>query len=158
MDGYQPGVWSNQFIQDINSIHSVLIKNNLRKRSAKTKKIWEELVRDVLKKRWEGKTISQDVCLKFFPKVVTENLNYSVNIKNLEIRDDQKSRNRDDSTDLILLLDIAAEGYYKQRKGFAKEEQVHETLRKVGMTAKENMTAFYSIIIKCGKERKGKNK
>lgn len=80
---YQKNPWSSQFILDINAIHNALIKNNLGKRSAKTKKLWEEFVRDTLKERWKGKSISKKVCLAYIPQAIIGNLRSSANLESL---------------------------------------------------------------------------
>lgn len=150
---YQPNRWSSQFIRDINAIHSALIKNNLGKRSAKTKKLWEELVRDSLKKRWEGKKYQKKVCLAYIPQAIIGNLRSSVNMEAIEVRDDQRSRNRDNATDLIILFDVLAEGYYKQLKGSKTKDQILDKLEKAGIKTKDHQEAYYSIVRQSGKRK-----
>ncbi|MGM0985024.1 MAG: hypothetical protein ACQEXG_16675 [Pseudomonadota bacterium] len=167
--GYEINSWSNELIKDINAAHNYLIKNKLLIKNIKEMKdekqkneakknilLWEARIRSCLEYRWRNKkNISRTVCFNHIPKIITESLNLPLKL-NLLVADDlhkERNRNRKNATDLILLLDIAAEKCFKDEKGFQNRNQAEELFAKIGIEVEQHRTAIYSIIKESKKEK-----
>ncbi|MDZ7852321.1 MAG: hypothetical protein U5L98_06645 [Halomonas sp.] len=177
---YTENEWSNKLIKDINAAHNYLVKNGLTNSKDKAKTVaLEARVRDWLEYRWRGrKNLRSELCLNYFTKAITEELNLSIDLNLLEadFYDVEKNpekidrnalktptdtieRNRSEATDLIILLDIVAEKHHKNIKGFQNKTQCESMLIFAGLNNNQQdlRSAIYSVIKESGK-RKMKNK
>lgn len=142
---YQENPWSSQLIKDINAIHKYFLDNKMIS-NVSEKKVAEVKAKKWLKQRYEGNNKLTEVCFEQLPKIVSEQICSSINfekilekdIKNIKTHMDSKTRsplvaalhekrkrNREKATDVIILIDIAAEKHFEEKKK-------HKDLRKTG--------------------------
>ena len=133
---YQENPWSSQLIKDINAIHKYFLDNKMIN-DVSEKKVAEVKAKKWLKQRYEGNNKLTEVCFEQLPKIVSEQIYSNINfdkilekdIKNIKTHMDSKTssplvaalhekrkRNREKATDVIILIDIAAEKHFNQKK------------------------------------------
>lgn len=172
--GYQENPWSNQLIKDINAIHKYFLDNKMISDDRK-KKVAEVKARKWLMQRYNGSKKISNECFEYLPKIVSDQVDSDINfekilekeIKDIKIHMDSKTgsplvaalhekikRNREKATDVIILIDIAAEKHFEEKKK-------HKELRKIGSKGEAknidnnytNRGKFLEILKEVGIER-----
>jgi hypothetical protein len=143
--GYQENPWSNQLIKDINAIHKYILDNKMIGDDSK-KKVAEVKAREWLQQRYDGNNKLSKECFNQLPKIVSDQINLNIDFEKVLEKDikhikervnsktgsplvaalhEKRKRNREKATDVIILIDIAAEKHFEEKKK-------HKDLRKTG--------------------------
>ena len=69
-----------------------------------------------------------------------------INLESLGISNEEINRNQTGATDILILIDIAAERRNRKRQNYLGSQKFHDELIKAGIETNELRQAIYSII------------
>ena len=161
---YEIDKWSNSLIIDINAAYHHFI-DKLKERNISKNNLTEKYIRTLLKERWSNVKQLSNQSFIYTPKIILKHLNPPLNLNLLEVSYDErneeskefyiqskklpseyKKRNQKKASDIIVLIDIAAERHKKKIKGYENQDRFIETLDYLGITKKTIQAAIFSII------------
>lgn len=141
---YQVSEWSNSFIIDINAAFHHL-KNTTKKNNNQFYNTNEEAIKAWFEERWKSKKGVTAACLRQIHKIV-KNEDIGIDLDALDVSKEEVSRNQTGATDILILIDIAAERRMKKVRSYLGSDNFHDELIKAGITTAELRQAIYSII------------
>jgi len=144
---YQINVWSNSFIMDINAIYHYLKRNRKIQNTNSKTTISDnhQIIKCWFAERWARKKGVTKACLEQIHKIVG-NENLGINLESLGVSNEEINRNQRGATDILILIDIAAERRNKKRQNYLGSQKFHDELIEAGVEPGELRQAIYSII------------
>jgi hypothetical protein len=161
---YEINKWSNSLITDMNAAYYHFIEKS-KEQNISENNLTEEQVRFLFKERWNNIKQLSDESFKYAPKIILKKQNPRLNLNLLEVNYDDrgkqskelyieskklpleyKKRNQKNATDIMILIDIAAERHKKRIKGYENQGRFIETLDYLDITTKTIQVAIFSII------------
>lgn len=147
----------NKYVTNIKEISYIMlkkpVKNNIKEHESQIAKK-EHVIRVWLEHIWEKSNISKRRCFDHLPKFILgisnknemKSNNDKIDLSQITKDKDLINKDLSESEKFIYLLEISVEKNNKNLRGFQNQTQYCDTLKSVGIKAKEHQEAIYSII------------